>query len=94
MPYIVTTKGHIGYWELTGKTYYKWRGMTRSVAYEDRGHILPIFTHYYGHVAEIKYICGWDYTGKYGQNQMIVMDNIRCMKFIQPMINNMVHKQV
>lgn len=64
MPYIVTTKGHVGYWEITGKTYYKWKGMTRSAAYGDRGHILPMFTHYYGHVAEIKYISGWDYTGK------------------------------
>ena len=63
-PYIVTTRGNIGKWEITGYTYYKVGKKTGAEYYHDGGIITPLYTNYYGHKEFIRYISGWDYTGR------------------------------
>lgn len=63
-PYIITTKGHIGKWDIAGYTYYKVGSKTGAEYYHTSGVILPIYTEYWGHKHIIHYISGWDYTGK------------------------------
>jgi len=63
-PYIVTSKGNIGKWEITGHIYYKVGKKTGIEYYHDGGVILPFYTHYYGYKMKIRYISGWTFTGK------------------------------
>lgn len=63
-PYIVTSKGNVGKWEITGRIYYKVGKKTGDEYYHDGGVILPFYTHYYGYKMKIRYISGWTLTAK------------------------------
>ncbi|MBZ2166018.1 hypothetical protein [Methanobacterium spitsbergense] len=62
-PYIVTSKGNVGKWDIAGYTYYKVGAKTGAEYYHGSGIILPMYTEYWGHKHIIRYISGWDYKG-------------------------------
>ena len=63
-PYIITTKGHIGKWDISGYTYYKVGNKVGAEYYHASGVILPRYTHFWGHKHVIRHILGGEYTGK------------------------------
>ena len=63
-PYVITTKGNVGKWDIAGYTYYKVGNKPVAEYYHASGVILPMYTQYWGHKHIIRNISGWDYTGK------------------------------